>query len=457
MKQDFLNYIKKEFNFDEKEFEKFEEYLEKPLKKSFRINTNKISVNNFKKLVARNNWELTESNFWKNMFYIDRTIDLKIPLGSTFEHIMWLIYIQELAASSSPFFMSEDKIDDKKEFLILDMSSSPWWKTTQLAEYYPNSLIIANEFDKPRIKQLFTNIERMWCDNIGVTNYDWRFFKSLPEVFDKVLLDAPCSGEGTCYKWTDAIKYWNAKNIKSIAKLQFWLLESALMTCKVWGEIVFSTCTLNKIENEWVLKKFAKKYSDCYEIINIDNEETKRLWPHIDKTGWFFVTKFKKIKSVDKVNKTMPEPKNTIEKLSNRETRDVIRFLEENFDLDIKNYFFYKHNSEVYISKHNFWKYFSSFFFFKVWFKIGELTDVFYPSFNLWVMFDIKKNVYNIDETSEKIDSEIDRYLKAYDLDNKTNLPNGYISIKYKNIPAGIAQVQGDIIKNLLPTKYARK
>ncbi|MCT4617575.1 MAG: NOL1/NOP2/sun family putative RNA methylase [Candidatus Gracilibacteria bacterium] len=456
MKQDFLDYIKNTFDFNETEFKNFKEHLEKPLKKSFRINTNKISIDNFKKLVKRNDWELTESNFGKNMFYIDRTTDLKIPLGSTFEHIMGLIYIQEVAASSSPFFMSGDIIDND-QYLILDMSSSPGGKTTQLSEYYPNSLIVANEFDKPRIKQLFTNIERMGCDNIGVTNYDGRFFKSLPELFDKVLLDAPCSGEGTCYKGTDAIKFWNAKNIKSIAKLQFGLLESALITCKVGGEIVFSTCTLNKIENEGVLKKFYKKYGNIIETIKIDNEETKRLWPHTDKTGGFFITKIRKIASVDKASKQMPEPKNTIEKLSSRETKTVLRFLEENFDLDIKNYFFYKHNSEIYISKHNFGEYFNKLFFFKVGVKIGELTDIFTPCFNLGVIFDLQKNVYNIDETSEKINSEIDRYLKAYDLENKTALKKGYIAIKYKNTPAGLAEIQGENIKNLLPTKYARK
>jgi 16S rRNA C967 or C1407 C5-methylase (RsmB/RsmF family) len=63
MKQDFLDYIKNTFDFNETEFKNFKEHLEKPLKKSFRINTNKISIDNFKKLVKRNDWELTESNF----------------------------------------------------------------------------------------------------------------------------------------------------------------------------------------------------------------------------------------------------------------------------------------------------------------------------------------------------------------------------------------------------------
>ena len=73
----------------------------------------------------------------------------------------------------------------------------------------------------------------MGGENICVTNYDGRFFKQIPEMFDKVLLDAPCSGEGTAFKTDDALKHWNIKNIKRISKLQFGLLEAAGKTVKV--------------------------------------------------------------------------------------------------------------------------------------------------------------------------------------------------------------------------------
>jgi len=113
------------------------------------------------------------------------------------------------------------------------MSASPGGKTTQLAEYYPNSVIIANEIDKSRMRQLHENTDRLGTKNVFVTNYDGRFFANYEELFDKILLDAPCSGEGTAYKSDDALKYWNIKNIKKIAKLQFQLLESAMISLKV--------------------------------------------------------------------------------------------------------------------------------------------------------------------------------------------------------------------------------
>lgn len=226
MKQDFLNYIQETFTFSPSEMTEFSCTLSTPLKKSLRVNTNKISVEDFKKLAEKNNFILTPTSLGKNTFYIDRD-DTSIPLGHTLEHINGYFYVQELAASSSPFYMSGD-IKDTQEYTILDMSASPGGKTTQLAEYYPNSLIVANEIDKMRTKQLFENLDRMGAKNVIVTNYDGRFFKNFGEVFDKVLLDAPCSGEGTAYKTEDALKYWNIKNIKRIAKLQFQLLESAL-------------------------------------------------------------------------------------------------------------------------------------------------------------------------------------------------------------------------------------
>lgn len=216
--------------------------LSKPLKKSIRINTNKISVEDFRdwtqKRPVSEKWTLTPTALGKNMFYIDRD-DTSVALGHTLEHISGYFYVQEVAASSSPFYLSGDQKDDAN-YTILDMSASPGGKTTQLAEYYPNATIIANEIDKTRMKQLYENTDRLWAKNVFVTNYDGRFLSNYPEIFDKILLDAPCSGEGTAYKTDDALKYWNIKNIKRIAKLQAQLLESAFIALKVWGELVYS-------------------------------------------------------------------------------------------------------------------------------------------------------------------------------------------------------------------------
>lgn len=366
MKQDFLNYIQNEFLFSDKEIKDFEESIIKPLKKSIRINTNKISIYDFKKIAEKKWWILTKTNLWKNTFYIDRFEDLNLALWNTIEHINWYFYIQEVAASSSPYFMSWDLIDENP-YLILDMSASPWGKTTGISEYYPNSIVVANEINKQRLKWLFVNLDRMWSLNVVSTNYDWKFFTNYEEIFDKVLLDAPCSGEWTAYKTDDSLKYWNLKNIKSIAKLQISLLDSAVKTLKVNWEIVYSTCTLNKIENEWVINEIFKRYEWCLEIVKISENDFIRSWPHIDHTWWFFVVKIKKIKSV-KISENIKKQNEIIqnyEKLSSNDTKLIEKFLENNFWFNTKHKKFYKYKNEIFMTNKNIEELWRKFFYTK--------------------------------------------------------------------------------------------
>jgi len=392
MKQDFLNYIQETFQFPAQEMNDFEATLSKPLKKTLRVNTNKISVEDFKILAENNNWILWETALWSNMFYIDRE-DTSLALGHTLEHIAGYIYMQELAASSSPFYMSEDMIDEA-DYTILDMSASPGWKTTQLTEYYPNSLIIANEIDKSRMRQLHENTDRLGAKNVYVTNFDGRHFKNYPETFDKILLDAPCSGEWTAYKTDDALKYWNLKNIKRIAKLQFQLLESAFISLKVWGELVYSTCTLNRLENEDIINKLTDKYGDYFRIISLSEDTSNpliRAWPHKNNTGWFFVVKLIKKESVEgiKIKNKLQTHTQGFDKLSNTSEKIVTHFLSENFSLELPGKF-YTYRNEIYYGEKNIDFFWENFFFYKMWVKIGKLEDgEFHPNFFLGTNFKI--------------------------------------------------------------------
>ncbi len=130
------------------------------------------------------------------------------------------------------------------------MAASPGGKTTQLAEHFPDSIIVANEPTRDRMAQLVSNTERLGNDRIMITNYDGGYYGNLPETFDRILLDAPCSGEGIGFKESQTVKYWNLKNIHTIARLQTKLLDAAFISLKTGGEMLYSTCTLNKIENE---------------------------------------------------------------------------------------------------------------------------------------------------------------------------------------------------------------
>lgn len=470
MKKDFIDYIKEEFGFDESELKKFEDSLNTPLKKSIRINTNKISISDFKLRAKKNNWTLTPTNLWKNTFYIDRIDAWEIALWNTAEHIAGYFYVQEVAASSSPFFMSGDKIDTNP-YLILDMSASPWWKTTQLSEYYPNSLIVANELDKSRLKWFFSNLDRMSSLKTVATNYDGRFFKNTPEIFDKILLDAPCSGEWTAFKTDEALRYWNVKNIKTVAKLQFSLLESAIKSCKIGGEIVYSTCTLNKFENEAVIEKAIKKYGEFIEIKSLspDSLESglgkqtpfKRNWPHLEFTGWFFVAKIKKTKSLrndeveeknnkwDNKKEDIKYVRQNIEKISNTDKNKILDFFKSNFSFDLSSYNLYDYKWEIHLINSSLEEIWEKIFLYKIWVKIWEIKDwKFVPNFYGWTFARFEKNNIEVDKI------QLDRLLKWYELDY--DLEDSYYQIIYDDLELGLAKLKNNKLKSLIPSKLMR-
>lgn len=490
MKKDFLDYIQSEFHFTPDEMKDFEKGLSTPLKKSIRTNTRKISIDDFKALASKKWWILNETWYGKNLFYIDRTSDLDIPLGNTLEHTNWYFYIQEVAASSSPYFLANDTISEEK-LLILDMSASPGGKTTSLSEYYPNSIIIANELDKKRLKTLFENSDRMGSENVVITNYDGRFFRNYENTFDRILLDAPCSGEGTAFKTDDALKFWNIKNIKNIAKLQLGLLESALIALKEGWEIIYSTCTLNTLENEGVIEKIIEKYGDKLEIVPINwynnktsskmmdflwesstegscskstvTEETqdlskkdaffwsfKRNWPHKDGTGWFFVAKLKKVWKIEnEKQKHMESVRQNLKKVPSKIEKHITDFLLNTFWYDISKKYLWIYEDHIYMTSESMQDIDNLFFFYKVWVHIGDIVaGQFEPNFFFWTLEKLKKSTLSID------DSSFHKLMQGYEI--VSNEKDWYYALFCNWIEAWIGKVKWWKLKSLIPQKFIR-
>ncbi len=148
--------------------------------------------------------------------------------------------------------------DIPKNFTVLDMASSPGSKTTQIGDMMKNrGLLVANELDYRRIGPLKINLERSGLTNITITNLDGTQFKG-EELFDRVLLDAPCSGSGVIRKSPGTIKTYNPKRLKSLHNLQLKLFQRAFELLKVGGIMTYSTCSMDPEENEFVVQKFLK-------------------------------------------------------------------------------------------------------------------------------------------------------------------------------------------------------
>lgn len=293
---------------DNTEYQRFLAISEQPLRRSLRVNTLKISVADFLTLVAPYQWTLTPIPWCDEGFWINREDADTLPLGSTAEHLAGLFYIQE-ASSMLPVsaLFSGDNAPER----IMDMAAAPGSKTTQIAARMNNrGAILANEFSASRVKVLHANLSRCGVSNTAMTHFDGRVFgAALPECFDAILLDAPCSGEGVIRKDADALRNWSEASNAEIAATQQDLINSAFHALRPGGTLVYSTCTLNRSENQQVMTWLLEQYPDAVEIEPLNQlfagaehvatpEGFLHVFPHIFDSEGFFVARLRKTASV---------------------------------------------------------------------------------------------------------------------------------------------------------------
>jgi NOL1/NOP2/sun family putative RNA methylase len=278
-----------------------------------RCNTLKIGSEELKKRLLSYGWGVVSpfSNFPEIMVVSGTKPG---DIGNSKEHLLGYFYVQEIS-SMLPILA----LNPKPGELVLDLCASPGSKTTQAAAMMENSgTIIANEVSMGRLSILNSNLERCGVTNAIVTRKEGSSFcerllkKSLIR-FDKILVDAPCSGEGTLRKSPKTFVMWNKNMIKKIATVQRRLAFSALSLLKVGGEMVYSTCTLAPEENELVIDYLLKNFDISVEKISLPlkfrsgvcswegeklNSEVKnclRLYPQDNDSDGFFLAKIKKL------------------------------------------------------------------------------------------------------------------------------------------------------------------
>ena len=257
----------------------------------FSLVTNEVKQNknilnlNEKELNMEPNEKEEKYSFYNNAFIIKNKKENDLQKLEIYKQ--GKIYIQSLSSMIPPLLL-----DLKQDENILDMASAPGSKTTEMAAITNNTgKIIANEIDKIRLEKLNYNIKLQGATNIETINFDGaNLYKKFPEKFDKVLLDTPCSGEGR-FQINNPKSYskWSNNLVNELTEIQKKLIESAIMCCKKGGTIVYSTCTLNKEENEkiidYALKNFNVKLDEIK--INVENKvkgNTKGIDKEISKT-----------------------------------------------------------------------------------------------------------------------------------------------------------------------------
>jgi len=295
-----------------KDFENYMKILEKEPVRSFRCNTLKISPEDLKKRLEEKGWKIKiPFKDYPEIMVVESELQPG-ELGRALEHLLGFYYIQEIASMLPPLVLNP-----KSGERVLDMCASPGSKTTQMAARMENSgLLIANEMKIGRIKILAANTERCGVMNMIITKKDGialcNRFKNENFLFDKILLDAPCSGEGTIRSTPRTLEMWNIKTIENLSKLQKSLIASAIEILKPNGELVYSTCTHAPEENEEIINFALKNFKVKVEKISLplktlpgitkfgekeyleDVKYSCRVYPQTANTEGFFIAKLRR-------------------------------------------------------------------------------------------------------------------------------------------------------------------
>ncbi|HIH10631.1 TPA: RsmB/NOP family class I SAM-dependent RNA methyltransferase [Candidatus Woesearchaeota archaeon] len=284
----------------------FKKYSLSFLRRSIRINTLLTPVVETKKSIEAKGWILKPIPWCKESFWIDNPD--RRDVGNLLEHHLGKIYVQEAASMIPPLILNPQPGD-----VVLDMCAAPGSKTTQMAAMMQNQgLLVANDFKGQRLQSLGINLQRSGVTNVLISLMHGKRFYQFQ--FDKILLDAPCSGTGTIRKSLKTIRIWNPLTISKLARQQKELIKNAFENLRPGGEMVYSTCSDEPEEDEGVVDYLLQTFSNAKivpthlkglkispPVLEFDGviydaslKHTLRIWPQDNDTEGFFVAKIKK-------------------------------------------------------------------------------------------------------------------------------------------------------------------
>ena len=403
--------------------------------KCLRVNTIYYSKDEFKNIYP--NIQKNENIDYS--FYYDKN---EYDLGKSIEHFAGGIYIQDASA-----MLVAHLLNPKENERVIDLCAAPGGKATQASILMNNKgLVIANDYNEKRSEILSENVERLGITNTIVLNNNVETLaKHFGGYFDKVILDAPCSGEGMFRKNDLSYLDWSIDKVHRCSAIQKELIMHAYSLLRKDGIMAYSTCTFEKEENEDIVQYLLDNTNA--ELINIseingairgiNQKETIRLYPSHFKGEGQFIALIKcndeheiNLKKYQTKNKQIPQllkiTNDFINEVSlNKKIKDIypfnttINYLEYgNINIDglkVKRYGL----------------------------NMGQvINNRFEPSHSLMKVLNLKQN-YEI--TKE----EYSKFIKGEVLENKNY--KGYLGIKYNNLTVGFGKASNNQIKNHLP------
>ena len=359
-------------------------------------------------------------------------------------------YVQE---ASSMFVYQAFKQFVSSDATVLDLCAAPGGKSTLISQFLNNDgLLVCNEFIRSRSQILAENIQKWGNPNVIVTNNAPRDFEHLSGMFDAVLVDAPCSGEGMFRKDTVAVTEWSLANVKQCVIRQREIVQSAWECLKEDGILIYSTCTYNQQENEenvaWICdtlgaQKLVIEVEPSWGITT--TEGGHHFYPHKTRGEGFFLSILRKTKAVEYQTKFKQKNIKKDKKLLPCET-----FIKDNETFDIIEY---KHLIYAFCKKHdgflqrllekNYVIHFGT--------TLAEQKgNDFIPQTGLALSKILNRNNFNSVEVSWEQAIAFLRTEALY----LTDCPKGFLLICYKNLPIGWVKNIGNRSNNLYPEHW---
>jgi len=388
------------------------------------LNTNKISDEEFLKEFPL----VTPHPIVKHAFIYDKDI---YELGKHIYHELGYYYLQEPSA-----MVVSSLIDFKENDLVLDMCAAPGGKSIQASfKMNDKGLIVSNDLSFSRCGLLSNNLERLGIGNVIITNNDLsKIYLKYESTFDKIILDAPCSGSGMFRKSDAMINDWSINKVYKYQEIQKELIIIAYYMLKPGGTLSYSTCSYSKEEDEDVAHYLLENSNA--ELVNMPSNKCFyikdigiRLMPsHFNGEGQYIV-QFKKPGS-SKTNEFNHINKFPQYVKGDKDVKRVNDYLfAVNNGLDLKGFNIYRYGV-----------------------KVGEFKkDIF--KYDLHYARSYAKDCFDFIELTLE---ELKKYLYGEQL-NKINPYNGYVLLTYKKTAVDIAKTDGQVIKNYYPKGLRKK
>lgn len=441
------------------DYSKYEDALNAEAVRGLRVNTKKVSVQEF----------LNNDNFKGKLEKISYAIDGFIlnddgKVGNTVEHLTGQIYLQE-PSSMVPVCSSEIE-KENRPLKILDLCASPGGKTGQIASRVSeDSIIFSNEIIKSRAEVLLSNVERLGLNNVIVLNEEPKNLKIFEGFFDYVFVDAPCSGEGMFRKNPETIDEWSEVNVKRCEERQKEILEIAEKLVSAGGKLVYSTCTFNDREDDeivdWFLDSFNYELVDVPKEIkmvtlgpklvkNVNCDFARKFLPYTGKGEGQFVAVFENKDEYRKTSLYSKKHYRSISQIGQSENKLVKEFANSSLNEEFSWRNLYRVGSSIYFAPIGFDAEMQTALeelkFLSVGVKIGTIEKGrFEPSHTIFMMMPEKfKNKIELSM------DELKKYMHGEELSSELN-EKGYGVVTVNGFAVGGVKISQKRLKNLYP------